>query len=522
MVLVKIGRRIPREGIHLKKYSGSDIDVLRQEEGIVLGEDSVDESDDCELTNVGCELGMIDGQLCNIPYDLFDLPDLKEILSLESWNSCLTEKERFFLSAFLPDMDRQTFWLTMKELLSGKNIFFGSPLTMFFERGKSGFYPPHVTCFRGGLQFLQKRVFYHSLKSYHDNMSQTFSDMKRAWSKCPSSVDVEERIRIWKSWKNQRAMNGVDLNAFPEDVDLLDNSNIGAVIDPSSMALAPPKLNAKGVLKIKAKPADVHPMQTGMVCRPTPKGVLKVVSRSLLSQLHEPRAMLAQQEPPASVDALGSQTCRLSPAQSRSRWDAENYYKESLHQSILGGKAYKSIEASDCFIGRQRVELLDSTTEPSGSLCSSVRRIKFKKDPRLDVQGGNLFSKISLTGKKYSHENAEFRAHLNGKNHWRDMGQQDMEYYHDPMEKQITPMHDKQISLYPRTSEAVSRILGIGTGLATSLDQSKGMHRDTNREWLQDKQPVSKVLRDDATLPITYKRRKAYKKVDTGDRKSVV
>ena len=68
-------------------------------------------------------------------------------------------------------MDQQTFWLTMKELLVGNDIFFGSPLDIFFNRLKGGCYPPKVGCFREGLEFLQRIKYYHSMRFYHDNMT---------------------------------------------------------------------------------------------------------------------------------------------------------------------------------------------------------------------------------------------------------------------------------------------------------------------------------------------------------------
>lgn len=73
----------------------------------ILGADSGDDSDEYGLAKFDCELGMVEGQMCNIPYELYDLPDLRDILSLETWNTCLIEEERFQLAAYLPDMDQR-------------------------------------------------------------------------------------------------------------------------------------------------------------------------------------------------------------------------------------------------------------------------------------------------------------------------------------------------------------------------------------------------------------------------------
>ncbi|XP_077214755.1 uncharacterized protein LOC143849575 [Tasmannia lanceolata] len=294
---IKTRQWVLGDNICLKQISKYTVDDCKQEKNTVLGVDSGDDSDDSQLAEAGSEFSMVGAQLSSIPYELYDLPDLKEILSLETWNSCLTEAERFSLSAYLPDMDQHTFWLTMTELLSGKGMFFSSPLTELFERLKGGFYPPKVTRFREGLQFLQKRAFYHSLRSYHESMIWTFSEMKRAWSKCQPSFSVEERMHFWNIWKNHKPPKGwVDLNSFAVDDDLHTRVITGHVAKKMKFPppvkdtpLAPLRTNGKGVMKIK--PAGMNTIQTSIVCRATPKGVLKIVSRGPLGQLQQPRAM---------------------------------------------------------------------------------------------------------------------------------------------------------------------------------------------------------------------------------------
>ncbi|RVW18406.1 Retrovirus-related Pol polyprotein from transposon TNT 1-94 [Vitis vinifera] len=71
----------------------SNVDNVELEENQASGTSFEDDSDDCEFEEVRCELGVVEGQLCNIPFELYDLPDLREILSLDTWNSCLTEDE---------------------------------------------------------------------------------------------------------------------------------------------------------------------------------------------------------------------------------------------------------------------------------------------------------------------------------------------------------------------------------------------------------------------------------------------
>lgn len=118
---------------------------------------------------------------------------------------------------------------------------------------------------------------------------------------------------MWNNNKNHGAMTVVGPNAFPEDEDQSEKSTVRATTDPVPktvkyppvMALAPLKTNGKGILKVKPKPAALHSIQTGMVRRTTPKGVLKVVPRGPFSQMHEPRTIPGHQELPTLADRLG-------------------------------------------------------------------------------------------------------------------------------------------------------------------------------------------------------------------------
>ncbi|XP_058114424.1 uncharacterized protein LOC131257664 [Magnolia sinica] len=538
MGIIKIRCWTPEMSAHSKRSSTSTADELEQGERIISGSYLGDDSDNCEFTEAGCEFCMVGDQLCSIPYELYDLPDLKEILSLETWNSCLTEEERFSLSAYLPDMDQHMFWLTMKELLSGKNMFFGSPLMELFKRLKGGLYPLKVTRFREGLQFLQRRAFYHSVRSYHENLARTFSEMKRAWRKCQPSIGVEERVRIWNTWKNHKANDMVDLNALPtEDDTSTDDSETvaGPVVKKmkippvvSGMSLVRPSTNAKGVLKIKQ--GGLNYMQTGMVCRPPPKGVLKIIPRGPLTQPQLRREIPTRQELTTlrDISGLPQPTCRSPLPQSMVQWDSENYHVEApfLHQTVGGRKAYRSSELPESIVGRRKVEYLNNTTEPSKNFQSSIRMLKRVKDPMFDtstkVEEHNTFPKNPQSIRRHTRENIQIGKHLTSENLWQNLGPQNVNYYHhDSGERQMTPMYEKQIPMHSRTTEVSSGISDIGTGghqmlPAASLDLSTGRHRDSNDECLQkpyEKSAASKVgLRDGAMLPITYKRRKAQTK----------
>lgn len=248
-------------------------------------------SDEIESVEVGCEVALFEGQICNVPYDLFNLPDLKEILSLEVWNSCLTEDERLGLAAYLPDMELHDFSLMVKQLLSGESICFGKPLEIFFYRLKGGFYSPRVTQMREFLLFLQRRAYYHSLKSYQDCMIKKFADMARMWSSIEPTIGTVERVKIWNNKRCQKPVVLVDLNASPVEEEPLPpplvNSTkcVDETVNPLDAGSSPDtfevnaRKKAKGLIKVSQKEVKVNLLEKRILLR-SPKGVLKIKSKS--------------------------------------------------------------------------------------------------------------------------------------------------------------------------------------------------------------------------------------------------
>ena len=194
MAIFKVSRNHSQSKI---QWSSSTDDELRihpyQEDA---GEES-DTTKDSYIAEVGAELCMVGDQTCSDPYELFDLPDLKQILSLDNWNSCLTEEDRYNLAAYLPDMDQQTFNLTLKQLLGGETLNFISPMAELFDRLKGGLCPPKVSHYMEGSLYLQQKLHYHSLRNYHKNMVNNFMEMHKIWKSCPPGAGVEQRLRVW-------------------------------------------------------------------------------------------------------------------------------------------------------------------------------------------------------------------------------------------------------------------------------------------------------------------------------------
>lgn len=200
-----------------KKSISSDEDELQRRTSAVESDDD-DEFDDAdsgagsddydtlEWGETGVEFCHLDNQTCSIPLELYDLPGLEDILSVDVWNECLSEEERFSLSKYLPDMDQETFMLTLKELFTGSNFHFGSPIKMLFSMLKGGLCEPRVALYRHGLKFFQRRQHYHLLRKHQNNMVSSLCQMRDAWLNC-RGYSMDERLRVLNLMRSQKSFN---------------------------------------------------------------------------------------------------------------------------------------------------------------------------------------------------------------------------------------------------------------------------------------------------------------------------
>ncbi|KAG9453748.1 hypothetical protein H6P81_006652 [Aristolochia fimbriata] len=234
-----------------------------------------DDFDLSELGEVGAEFCQVGNHNFSVPLNLYDLPDLCEILSLDTWNNCLTEDERFYLAEFLPDMDQETFIRTLKELFSGSNFHFGSPLSELFNRLKGGLCEPRVALYQQGLKFLEKRRHYHLLHKYQNTMVDSLIQIKDAWENY-AGYGLEDRLHLLTLMKSQRELqygkderlgNDTDLSEKEESSEgfwnkKLKDVRVGSKLsNRASYSLKPSmtleagrygKLNPKGILKVAA------------------------------------------------------------------------------------------------------------------------------------------------------------------------------------------------------------------------------------------------------------------------------
>lgn len=211
-----------------KKSISSDEDELQKRTSAVESDDDDDEFDDAdsgagsddydtlEWGETGVEFCHVDNQTCSIPLELYDLPGLEDILSVDVWNECLSDEERFSLSKFLPDMDQETYMITLKELFTGCNFRFGSPIKMLFSMLKGGLCEPRVALYRHGLNFFQRRQHYHLLRKHQNNMVSSLCQMRDAWLNC-RGYSMEERLRVLNLTKSQKSFNDERTEGFETD-----------------------------------------------------------------------------------------------------------------------------------------------------------------------------------------------------------------------------------------------------------------------------------------------------------------
>lgn len=541
-----------------QSFRASRFDDPVQGERLLFGEDMDDDWDDSEFAEVGCELAMVGDQICNIPYELYSLSNFEDILSLETWNSCLTEDERFYLAAYLPDMDQDTFTCTIKELLRGCSLFFGSPLEKFFHRLKSGLYSLQVSRVRNGLQLFHRRGYYHSLKLYHENMGQTYIDMRKAWSNCWPNTTVEERVQIWNNRRDQKPLLLVDLNAFPADEETLANCDQVVATDVPLLKKtkymsegpkpgAPTELNSvvvntkprgKGLLKVR--PIEMNSAQNHVVqplltdarepVRRPPKGVLKIKPKNNPSFDHSERSMTnpIPVEHSAST-VLANPSSRYSPY-SASKWHEENIGQNLpfLHHTVGDRKTYRSLQHPKTLSSQYKDDSLTMAVGPfdSHNLQRPINMVMHDRlretDHSAEPSEDGFPLKSNPRSRIWSNEGVVNGKRSNSENLWQNMDQQSRVCSASPADPYLFVPKDQERLMTPIHSKvpgAIARISSVGSDklrmLPQFLDYSE--HRPSDDQGGEELCTTSGSLtisgvEKDLMFPLTYKRKKAHTK----------
>lgn len=140
----------------------------------------------------------------DVPREIFELEDLSEVLSLEVWQTYLSENERNNLRKFLPgEQENETD--VVGALFSGNNFHFGNPLVKWESSLCSGALHPdavlrHEQCLRA-----DKKTYSRELQKYHNNMIGYLQKLK---DRCANCKDPEKEI-IHQTWRSRNSENRV-------------------------------------------------------------------------------------------------------------------------------------------------------------------------------------------------------------------------------------------------------------------------------------------------------------------------
>lgn len=234
----KVSRLDPEFLTRSRESMSSEEDELQRRSSPVGSDDDDDEFDDCdsgagsddfdllELGEVGEEFCQVGDQTCSIPFELYDLSSLGDVLSMDVWNECLSEEDRFLLAKYLPDMDQEMFMRTLKELFTGSNLHFGSPITKLFGMLKGGLCEPRVALYRQGLKSFQKRQHYHLLRKHQDSLVSNLYQIRAAWLNC-RGYSIEEKLRVLNIMKSQNSLMHENMEEFGSDSSERDESGEG-------------------------------------------------------------------------------------------------------------------------------------------------------------------------------------------------------------------------------------------------------------------------------------------------------
>ncbi|CAM0912237.1 unnamed protein product [Alopecurus aequalis] len=507
---------------------------LMREESLLLQSFPSQESDDSEQAEVDCELAMSGGQVCNVPYGLYDLPELKDILSLETWNSCLTEDDRFRLAAFLPDMDQHDLFTTLKELFGGSAMFFGSPLSGFSNSLSGGFYSPEVSQARELLMNFQRRRYYHFLKLYHDGMVWKFTCMDKLW-RSGMSTSLEEKIHIWHKSMHEKLLISADPDSTTMNASL---SIIDEAEAPSSSLLKRAKLmegasTTNFSVKHKemvhrAKSMEVSSSKSHIFrlrnepnekCSELPKGVLK--TKTDCDSLADGNAGIHHTPGLIALPQLGVQASAFSPYASSQH--VHNFAMNSSYPYYMN-TSRNSLDSSS-----------SNVWQPNGVLETYPVPVKgpfgVQHTVLEELKRGNhsamlrAYQSAARPSLAYSSEANNTIGSPHEKNLLMNFGQQSAMIPADPYTRTII---GHQTNVYmkmpnPKNADIIPEMLTLGTSTNPPcnnlLGQSETMRK--HHDGLKAKAPpvMNSVIKveEESRFPNTYQRRKLHRGADLVD-----
>ncbi|XP_023550358.1 uncharacterized protein LOC111808530 isoform X2 [Cucurbita pepo subsp. pepo] len=132
----------------------------------------------------------------DVPREIFELKNLSEVLSLEVWQTHLSENERNDLRRFLPE-EQENETDVMEALFSGDNFHFGNSLVKWESSLCSGALHPDAVLQDEQCLMTAKKSYSCELQKYHNNMIEYLQKLK---DRCANCKDPEKEI-IHPTWR---------------------------------------------------------------------------------------------------------------------------------------------------------------------------------------------------------------------------------------------------------------------------------------------------------------------------------
>ncbi|KAL1820157.1 uncharacterized protein LOC108219114 isoform X1 [Daucus carota subsp. sativus] len=148
--------------------------------------------------------------IVNVPQGTFDLENLSDVLSFEVWQTHLSEKERSFLTQFLPEGTEAQ--QVVQDLLAGDNFHFGNPFIKWSSSLCSGDLHPDAVLKKEHLVKANKKVYYSELQNYHYDMIKDLQILKARWSQMDPENDIGQNF--WRSRKHVEKALPTNANKF--------------------------------------------------------------------------------------------------------------------------------------------------------------------------------------------------------------------------------------------------------------------------------------------------------------------
>ncbi|XP_031487417.1 uncharacterized protein LOC116255664 [Nymphaea colorata] len=365
-----------------------------------LGSDCVDSVELEQDVGEFCQVG---DQKFLVPLEVYELPDLRDILSIDTWNDCLTEDERFALSEFLPDMEQDTFWRTLKELFSGAIFHFGSPLDDLFGQMKGGLLEPGVSLYKEAFNFLERRKHYYFLHKYQNSLVSKLLQIKETWSSC-AGYGIEERLRLLNIMRSQKVLmqeNDEEMLTLQSETESLDREEPTDCLTSSAWS----KTHKAKRLYAGQSNTDRNLLGTGHRGKPSiefssqvsgqfiesvkhgkqnPKGILKVVQKNLANK----ESIESGGYPSSVMDRVQSVDMKFRPRSSRL---APAQIDQSVgYEAVTGRRARSQISVDDPDEWDYQVPGQAYHNAGKGSAVSSTRFLKQGKKESLRKLGAEV------------------------------------------------------------------------------------------------------------------------------------